>query len=148
MGISFSDPSPPHFHDPLAFHIGMIIGLGVVIITTFFADKLGNYLFHKGYAKPFYIKGHRIHHVWIYLLVPGFYIFFSILILLGYVEMIWNDMYLRVVSVFLVAGICLAIDFIGDKFWPKIRRDVFLHHEWVYTAIGLYVVTFVVNVKI
>lgn len=103
------------------------MGLAVVIVTTILADKLGTYLFHKGYAKPFYIKGHIIHRIWIYLLIPGFYIFFSILFLLGYAQIIWNDMYFRMISIFAVAGICMAIDFIGDKFWPKIRRDVFLH---------------------
>jgi hypothetical protein len=148
MGISFGDPSPPDFKDPLAFHIGMLIGFGVVLVAVIFADKLGTYLFHKGYAKPFYIKGHRIHHVWICLLVPGFYLFFSALILLGYVQMIWNDMYFRVASVLIVAGVCMAVDFVGDKMWPMIRQNVILHHEWVYTIIGFYVVTFVVNVII
>jgi hypothetical protein len=74
MGISFDPPQPPVFHDPSAFYIGMIIGLAVEIVATILADKLGTYLFHKGYAKPFYIKGRRIHHVWIYPLIPGFYI--------------------------------------------------------------------------
>ena len=93
----------------------MIIGLAVVIVTTLLVDRLGTYLFQRGYAKPFYVKGHRIHHIWIYLLIPGIYIFLSVLVLLGYVELIWNDMYLRLASVFVVGGVCLAIDFIGDK---------------------------------
>ena len=148
MGISFGNPSPPDFRDPLAFHLGMMVGFIIVLTATILADKLGTYLFHRGYAKPFYIKGHRIHHVWIYLLIPGFYLFFASLILLGYVQMIWNDMYFRVVSISIVAGICMVIDFLGDKMWPKIRQNVILHHEWVYTIIGFYVVTFVVNVII
>jgi len=126
----------------------MMVGFIIVLTATILADKLGTYLFHRGYAKPFYIKGHRIHHVWIYLLIPGFYLFFASLILLGYVQMIWNDMYFRVVSISIVAGICMVIDFLGDKMWPKIRQNVILHHEWVYTIIGFYVVTFVVNVVI
>lgn len=146
MGISFGVPSP--LHDPLAFHIGMVIGLAVVILTTILVDKLANCLFRRGYAKPFYLRGKRIHHVWIYMLVPSAYLFFSILLLMGYVEMIWSDMYLRVVSVFAVAGICMGFDFTIDKLWPKIRRDVIMHHEWMYTFIAFYVVAFVINVRI
>jgi hypothetical protein len=148
MGISFGGPDPQVLHNVWAFYIGMMVGLAVVIVTTILVDKLGNYLFHRGYAKPFYIKGHRIHHIWIYLLLPGFYVFFSILILLGYAQMIWGDMYLRIISVFAIAGICMAIDFVGDKLWPKIRPDVFLHHEWVYTFICIYIIQFVINVRI
>jgi hypothetical protein len=146
--IDFKPPWPPVFHDPSAFYLGMVVGFAVVLLATIFADKLGAYLFHRGYAKPFYIRGHRIHHVWIYLIIPLSYLVFSALLLLGYVLPVWPGMYLRLASIFLVAGVCMGVDFFSDKHWPHLRKDVILHHEWVYLVIFLYVIQFVVEVRV
>jgi len=148
MTIDFKPPWPPVFHDPLAFYFGMLAGFLIVLLTTIFADRLGTFLFHRGYAKPFYIKGHRIHHVWINLIIPLSYILFCVFLLLGYVLPIWDGMYLRLASIFAIAGVCMFIDFMGDKLWPTIRKNVILHHEWVYTLILLYIILFVVEVRI
>lgn len=148
MPIDFKSPLIPNFQDPIAFYTGMIVGFVVVIFATILADKLGTALFHRGYAKPFYIKGHRVHHVWIYLLIPAAYLIFSFLVLTGYVLPIWTDMYERMISIFVVAGICMLVDFLGDKWWPKIRQDVILHHEWLYAVIFVYVIQFVVVVRV
>ena len=148
MTLDFQPPWPPVFHDPLAFYLGMLIGFMVVILTNIFTDKLGSYLFSRGYAKPFYLKGHRIHHVWINFMIPMFYLVFCILLLLGYILPIWSDMYVRLVSIFLVTGVCMGVDFIGDKLWPRIRKNVILHHEWIYALILIYVLQFVVEVRI
>ncbi|MGH2639908.1 MAG: hypothetical protein ACRDF4_11625 [Rhabdochlamydiaceae bacterium] len=148
MTIDFKAPWPPVFHDPMTFYLGMAVGFIVVLFATIFADKVGTFLFHRGYAKPFYIKGRRVHHVWIYLIMPLAYVVFSTLLLLGYILPIWSDMYVRLVSIFVVAGVCMFVDFMGDKLWPRIRKNVILHHELVYALIFVYVIQFVVEVRI
>ena len=60
--IDFGTPHPPHMRDPAMFIVEMLIGFVILLGVTVFVDKLGTALFHKGFAKPFYIKGHRIHH--------------------------------------------------------------------------------------
>jgi len=146
--IEFIPPWPPVFRDPVEFYIGIIVGFVIVVLATILADKLGTRLFQRGYAKPFYLRGHRIHHVWIYAIIPPAYVMFASLLLLGYVLPIWSDMYLRFTLIFLVAAVCMSIDFIADRRWPKIRKNVILHHELVYTAIFLYVIQFVVQVRV
>jgi hypothetical protein len=146
--IDFKPPWPPVLHNPAAFYIGIVVGFVLVLLITTFVDKLGTFLFHRGYAKPFYVKGHRIHHVWIYAIIPSAYLIFTLLLLFGYVLPIWDDMYLRLASIIPIAAACMCIDFIGDKKWPKIRKNVILHHEWVYTFILVYVILFAVEVRI
>ncbi|HZW55975.1 MAG TPA: hypothetical protein VFF30_06770 [Nitrososphaerales archaeon] len=148
MPIEFKAPWPPTFHDPVAFYVGMAVGFVVVLLTTLLADRLGTYMFHRGYAKPFYIKGRRIHHFWIKLFVPLGYVVFCVLLLTGYVLPIWSGMYVRLFSVLAVAVVCICVDSLGDKRWPRIRKDQILHHEWVYALIFLYIIQFVVEVRI
>lgn len=146
--FDFKPPWRPVFHNPEAFYFGMVAGFVAVILITILIDQLGTYLFARGYAKPFFIRGHRIHHVWIYLIIPAGYLSFATLLLMGYVLPIWSGLYMRLLSVLLVAGACMLIDFVGDRLWPKIRKDVILHHEWVYAVIFLYILQFVVEVRI
>jgi hypothetical protein len=124
----------------------MIAGLGLVVLATIVADKLGTYLFHKGYARPFYVNGCRIHHIWIYAITPTAYLVISALVLLGYVLPIWTDMYLRLASVFVVVGICMCVDFVCDNRLRTISKDILHHHEWVYALICVYIVQFVIEI--
>jgi hypothetical protein len=148
MPFDLHPPSAPVFQNPSAFYLGMIAGFGVVIVATIVTDKLGTYLFHKGYAKPFYMNGRRIHHVWIYVIAPAAYLLISGLLLLGYILPIWTEMYLRLASVFVVVGICMCVDFVGDKRLQTIRKDILHHHEWIYALILLYIAQFVVEIRI
>lgn len=148
MSIQFGRPVPPHLFNPLLFFEGAMIGLGVLLFVTFLTDRLGTAMFHRGFAKPFYLKGRRIHHSCIYVIVPGAYGIIMGLFLMGYIQLIWNSLWTNLATVCVIVAIAIALDFIGDRFWPKIRRDVILHHEWIYTIIPAYIFTYVLNVII
>ena len=69
MSLRFGVPSPPRIHHPEFFFAAIAISLAALLLTTFIVDKLGTAMFKRGFAKPFYIKGHRIHHDCIYFIV-------------------------------------------------------------------------------
>lgn len=148
MSISVGNPQPPHVADPQLMLGGLIIGSILIFGITILVDALGTAMFRRGFAKPFYIKGRRIHHSCIYLIIPVGYSILAGLFLLGYAQPIHNSFWMRVGYVGLLAGACLAVDFIGDRFWPEIRKNVILHHEWMYSIIPVYIFTNVVHIII
>jgi len=148
MSLKFGIPTPPRIHDPQLFALGVLAGLAIIMFSTLVVDKLGTAMFKRGFAKPFYIKGYRIHHSCIYFIVPSLYGMFIGLYLLGYVQPIWNMLWFKIAYTGVLVAATLAIDFIGDKYWPKIRKDVVWHHEWIYTILPAYILAFVVNIVI
>ncbi len=144
MGIQFGDPSVPKYVSSATFHAGLMMGMIVAITAAFALDKLGNFMFRRGYAKPFFVLGRRVHHVWIYALVPFCYLAVSYLMISGSIQLIPNLMWYRMALILPLVGFCLAVDFIGDS-WKE-RSTGMLRHEWVYALIPAYIFAFVVNV--
>jgi hypothetical protein len=148
MALSFGSPHPPRILHPEVFLVGFLVGLGVSLVSTFLIDQLGTAMFKRGFAKPFYIKGRRVHHKFLYYAIPSSYSILSALYFLGVIQPIWGTFYDNLGYAALLVGATLAIDFFGDRFWPKIRKNVILHHEWVYTIVPFFIFTYVVNVVI
>ena len=141
--MSIPSPHPPHLAiaEPFFFTTAMLVGFVLLLGITVIVDKLGTAMFHRGFAKPFYIKGRRIHHSIIYLITPLAYGVFSVLYVFGYIQLnwTWTGVWEQLVIVPLLLAACIAIDAIGDKFWPEIRKNVVLHHEWIYSIIPAYI---------
>ena len=144
MGIQFGDPSVPKYVSSATFHLGLLMGMVVALAAAFALDKLGNFMFRRGYAKPFFVLGRRVHHVWIYALVPFCYLAISYFIIGGSIQLIGNLIWNRVALILPVVVFCLAVDFIGDS-WKASSTGI-LRHEWVYALIPAYIFAFVVNV--
>ncbi len=109
---------------------------------------LGTAMFRRGFAKPFYLKGRRIHHNCIYLIIPAAYGILAGLFILGHAKLIHGPLWMDIGYVGALTGVCIVIDFVGDKFWPEIRKDVILHHEWIYSVIPIYIFTNVIKIVI
>lgn len=146
MGIQFGDPSVPRYVTSTTFHFGLLLGLFAAIGAAFAVDKLGDFMFRKGYAKPFFVLGRRVHHVWISALLPFCYLAFSYFIITGNIHPILDLFWYRLALILPVVGFCLAVDFIGDS--RKESSTGMLRHEWIYALIPAYILTFVVNVFI
>jgi hypothetical protein len=144
MGIQFGDPSVSRYVTSTTFHIGIAMGLVVAITTALAIDKLGSSMFRRGYAKPFFVLGRRVHHLWISILLPFCYLAFSYFIITGYVHPIWNLFWYRLALILPVVGLCFAVDFIGDS--RKASSTGIFRHEWIYALIPAYIFAFVVNV--
>ena len=144
MAIQFTGPSVPPYVTSAAFRVGLVVGLLAAIATAMLLDKLGSFMFVRGYAKPFFVIGKRVHHLWISVLLPFCYLAFSYFIITGYVHPIWSLFWCRLVLILPIVGFCLAVDFIGDS--RRSSSTGILRHEWVYALIPAYIFTFVVNV--
>jgi hypothetical protein len=144
MGIQFGDPSVSKYVMTTTFHFELVMGMLVAIGTAFALDKLGSLMFRRGYVKPFFVLGRRVHHAWISVLVPFCYLAFSYFMITGRIHPIWNMFWYRFALILPVVGFCFAVDLIGDS-WKSSSTGI-LHHEWVYALIPVYIFTFVVNV--
>ncbi len=140
MGFEFGDPSIPRYVSGTAFHIELTIGAVVALAATVAIDKVANFMFRRGYAKPFYVLGKRVHHVWIYGLVPACYLALSYLMLVGDVQLIRSLIWFRLSVLVALIGLCMSVDFVGDT-WRK-RSGGLIRHEWVYALIPAYIFTF------
>ncbi len=148
MSIQIGNPQPPHSANPELLIVSLIIGSVFIFGATVLVDMLGTAMFKRGFAKPFYLKGRRIHHNCIYLIVPLAYGILAGLFLLGYVQLIHGAIWTRVGYVVVLTVACITVDFVGDKFWPEIRKNVILHHEWIYSVIPIYIFTNIINIVI
>ena len=116
------------------------------IATALVLDKLGSFMFRRGYVKPFFVLGRRVHHAWISVLLPFCYLAFGYFIITGNIHPIWNLFWYRLALILPVVGLCLAVDFIGDG--RKASSTGIFRYEWVYALIPVYIFTFVVNVSV
>jgi hypothetical protein len=123
----------------------LLAGFIVVLSSTLLLDKVGDYLYHMGIAKPFYLLGHRLHHrSFLLALAPASYLAVGTLIFLHYVRVVWSSFWPTVEVTLFLAGICLTLDFALDALSTKEKRRALLHHEWVYLVVPAYVFTHVV----
>jgi hypothetical protein len=120
----------------------LVAGFIFVVSSTLVLNKLGDLLYHKGIAKPFYLFGHRLHHRnFLLALVPATYAAVATLIYTHYARVLWYTFWPSVEITLFLAGICLTIDFTLDAISSVEKKRGFLHHEWVYVVVPAYVFT-------
>jgi hypothetical protein len=123
----------------------LIAGFVVVVAATALLDEVGDYLYRKGIAKPFYILGFRLHHRGFLLaLVPAAYVAVGTMVYLHFFRVLWSSFWPSVDVTLFLAGVCLAIDLTFDALSSKEKRRALLHHEWVYLVVPAYVFTHLV----
>ena len=146
LEIMLGPPQPPSIGDPILFFAIFIVGLVFILFSTWLVDKAGTAMFERGFAKPFYILGRRIHHSCIYFIVPASYIALWGLFFMGYVQVIWGLLWIKLAIAGVITGLAMLADFLGDKYWTRMRKDAVLHHEWIYTLLPAYLFTYVVHI--
>ena len=120
----------------------LLAGFIIVVSSTVVLDKVGDFLYHKGIAKPFYLFGHRLHHRnFLLALVPATYLAVAMLIYMHYARVLWYSFWPSVEITLLLAGICLTVDFTLDAISSVGKNRALLHHEWVYVVVPAYVFT-------
>ena len=125
---------------PLDFRLAE--GFIVVLSSTLVLDKLGDYLFHKGIAKPFYLFGYRLHHrSFLLSTVPASYAVVATLVYLHYFRILWSSFWPSMEITFLLVAACLTVDFTLDALSSAEKRRALLHHEWVYFVVPVYAFT-------
>src|SRR5580698_5368862 len=88
----------------------LVAGFMIVLASTVTLNKVGDLLYHKGIAKPFYLLGHRLHHRnFLLALVPATYVTVATLIYFHYVRVLWYSFWPSLEITLFLAGICLTI---------------------------------------
>jgi len=119
-----------------------VAGFIVVVCSTAFLNKVGDLLYHKGIAKPFYLLGHRLHHRnFLLALVPAVYVMVAAMLYLHYMRILWYSFWPSVEITLFLVGICLTIDLTLDALSSVEKRRALLHHEWVYVVVPAYAFT-------
>lgn len=131
------------------FFIGAFVGFFLILGACVLVDRVGTYLFSRGFAKPFYFFGRRIHHAQcIYVLVPVFYVLLLALDLLGIVRFIWAQFWVRLGWTAVVVLASMVVDILGDRYWQRLAMQKRFRHEWVYFSIPAYVFLNVVKILV
>ncbi len=125
----------------------LVAGFLVVLSSTVILNKVGDLLYHRGIAKPFYLLGHRLHHKnFLVALVPASYVIVASMIYLHYIRVLWSDFWPSVEVTLFLAGTCLMIDLTLDALSSVEKRRALLHHEWVYVLVPAYAFTHLVAI--
>ncbi len=145
MGISFGEPpSVPQYFTSTAFHIDLVLGFLVAVASAVVSNKFGDFMFSRGYVKPFYVLRRRIHHSWIATLIPVCYLALSYFVVGGSVQLVRSLLWYRLALILPVIVFCMTVDFLGDRRRP--RSSGILRYEWIYAMIPIYIFAFVFNV--
>lgn len=124
------------------FQLRLVAGFIVVVSSTTFLNKVGDVLYHKGIAKPFYLFGHRLHHRnFLLALVPAVYLLVATMLYLHYMRILWYSFWPSLEFTLFLAGVCLTIDLTLDALSTIEKRRALLHHEWVYVLVPAYAFT-------
>ena len=117
--------------------IGFVATLEIAVIL----DRFGDAMFRRGVARPFFVGRYRLHHRrFLFVFLPFGYIILSLLILAGYVVIIWSDFWTGIVGTLLIAASCLLLD-LGIDYAKNRGGWGFFHHELIYLAVPAYAFT-------
>lgn len=129
------------------FYLGLAIGFAAVITLAALLNKLGDIMFRKGMARPFYVKGHRIHHRDVLILtLPATYTLLVSLMMLNFVQVVWSAFLTGIETTLVIAAGCLLVDLMLDRVRFGARERAWLHHELIYLLIPAYFFTHVITV--
>jgi len=129
----------------LELELRLVGGFIIVVAATLVLNKVGDFLFHRGIAKPFYLLGHRLHHRnFLLTIVPASYLAVAGLLYLHYMRVLWASFWPSVEITLFLAGACLMLDFTFDALSSMEKRRALLHHEWVYVLVPAYIFTHIV----
>ena len=120
----------------LNLYDGIVLGFIATVVIASMLDRFGDAMFRKGVAKPFYILGRRFHHrSLLYVILPCFYALVSVLILAGYVQIVWGLLWTGIGTTLLLAAACTIVDLCLDYATRTRIRQGILHHELIYIVL-------------
>ena len=123
-------------HTHLLF--GVTVGFFAVIAVASALDRFGTAMFQRGVAMPFFLGRHRLHHRrFLFLGLPLAYVGVALLVLFGFVQIVWSLLWTGLAGTVLVAVDCLMVDLTIDYAWRG-KGWGFLKHEFVYFAVPAY----------
>lgn len=115
--------------------MGALVGFAATLVAASVLNHLGNTMFRRGVAMPFFLGRRRVHHrpVLFYFL-PAAYSLLAGLFLAGYITVVWGLFWTGLLSTLAVAASCLVFDLCVD-YSRGSGRWGFLHHELIYLTV-------------
>lgn len=126
----------------LNLYVGIVLGFFVTLMLVSVLNRFGDAMFRRGFAKPFYIRGHRLHHRPIlHVAVPVAYTSLALLVVFGFVRIVWRLLWTGLATTVVIAAACLTLDLLWDQRSSWGARWGVLHHELIYLAIPAFAFT-------
>ncbi|HME19534.1 MAG TPA: hypothetical protein VKF15_07365 [Nitrososphaerales archaeon] len=126
----------------LNLYDGIVLGFIATVLIASLFDRFGDAMFRRGVAKPFYILGRRVHHrSLLYVILPCFYALVSLLVLAGYVQIVWGLLWTGIGTTILLAAACTLVDLCLDYASKAHMRRGILHHELIYIVLPAFAFT-------
>jgi len=127
------------FFGPL--QTGIAVGFVATLAIAAVLNRFGDAMFRRGVARPFFVGRYRLHHRrFLFVFLPLGYILLSLLILAGYIEIVWTDFWTGMLSTMLIAVSCLLLD-LGIDYAKNRGGWNFFHHELIYLAVPAFAFT-------
>ncbi len=120
----------------LNLYDGIALGFFTTVILATLLDKFGDAMFRWGVAKPFYIRGRRLHHRDFLLIgLPVAYASLALLILAGLVRIVWSDLWTGLGTTLVLGAGCMVVDLALDYASSGAVRWRVFHHELIYLVV-------------
>ncbi len=118
--------------------VGMAVGFVATLAIAAVLNRFGDAMFRRGVARPFFVGRYRLHHRrFLFVFLPLGYILLSLMILAGFVEIVWSDFWTGMASTLMIAASCLLLD-LGIDYAKSEGGWGYVHHELIYLAVPAY----------
>jgi len=122
-------------------NFGLVLGFVVTLAIAPVLNEFGDVMFRKGVARPFFFGKYRLHHKrFLYVFLPIGYALLSLLIALGYVQIIWSDFSTGIAATLVIGAACLLLDLTIDYLQDSWGWGL-IHHELIYLAVPAFAFT-------
>ena len=122
-------------------NFGLVLGFVVTLAIAPVLNEFGDVMFRKGVARPFFFGKYRLHHKrFLYVFLPVGYALLSLLIALGYVQIIWSDFRTGIAATLVIGAACLLLDLTIDYLQDSWGWGL-IHHELIYLAVPAFAFT-------
>jgi hypothetical protein len=114
---------------------GMALGFVATLVIATILNRFGDAMFSRGVARPFFLGRYRIHHRrFLFVFVPMGYALISLLILAGFVQIVWADFWTGLAATLMIGAACLLLDLTFD-YARESGGWGFIHHELIYLVV-------------
>ena len=122
-------------------YFGALLGFVATMLVASVLNQLGNSMFRRGVAMPFFFGRRRIHHRQVlFYFLPAAYTMLAALFLAGYVKIVWSLFSTGLLCTVVIAGSCLVFDLCLDYSRGGGRLG-FLQHELIYLTVPVFAFT-------
>ena len=116
-------------------YFGVLVGFLATVVAALVLNQVGNTMFRKGVAMPFFLGRRRVHHrAVLFYFLPAAYATLVGLFFAGYIRIVWSLFSTGLLCTLVIAASCLVFDLCFDYSRGEVKLG-FLHHELIYLTV-------------